>query len=161
MKTLILLHITIVLTNSLIAQKIDSTNQALDKIAIKTVVQNFLTAAGNNDIETISTLFTSKANISGASLKNERWSNYTMTIQEFIIALKSDANPKKYNEPVDNWVIHMDGGRLAFVRADAILIRDGKPQSNNIDYFTLVKESAGWEILNGSYVSTPIKEKVK
>jgi len=161
MKTLILLHITFVLTSSLIAQKIDSTNQALDKIAIKTVVQNFLTAAGNNDIETISTLFTSKANISGASLKNERWSNYTMTIQEFIIALKSDASPKKYNEPVDNWVIHMDGGRLAFVRADAILIRDGKPQSNNIDYFTLVKESAGWKILNGSYVSTPIKEKVK
>ena len=84
-----------------------------------------------------------------------------MTIQEFISALKANSNPKKYKEPVDIWIIHIEHGQLAFVRADATLIMDGKPQRHNIDYFTLVKESEGWKILNGSYVSTPIQEKVK
>jgi len=106
-------------------------------------------------------MFTSKANISGASLKNGKWNSYTMTIQEFITALKSDSNPTKYKEPVDNWIIHIDGGQLAFVRADATLFRDGKPQSHNIDYFTLIKDGVGWKILNGSYVSTPIVVKSK
>lgn len=82
-----------------------------------------------------------------------------MTIEEFITALKSESNPKKYKEPVNNWIIHIDGGQLAFVRADATLARDGKPQSHNFDYFTLVKEREGWKILNGSYVSTPNKSK--
>ena len=161
MKKIILLHLTIVLTIPLMAQDIDSTNLALDKIAIKNTIENFLTAAGNYDIEAISNMFTPKANISGASLKNEKWNSYTMTIQEFTTALKSRANPKKYKEPVNNWIIHIDGGQLAFVRADATLIRDGKLQSNNIDYFTLVKENEGWKILNGSYISTPIQEKSK
>ena len=157
MKKIILLHLTIVLAISLMAQEIDSTHQALDKVAIKNIVENFLTAAGNYDVEAISTMFTSKANISGASLKNEKWNTYTMTIQEFITVLKSASNTKKYKEPVNNWTIHIDGRQLAFVRADATLIRDGKLQSHNIDYFTLVKESGGWKILNGSYISTPIQ----
>ncbi len=47
---------------------------------------------------------------------------------------------------------------LAFVKADAVLIRNGTPQSNNFDYFTLIKEEGNWKILNGSYVSIPIVE---
>ena len=83
-----------------------------------------------------------------------------MTIEEFIAALKSRCTPQKYKEPVENWIIHIDCGQLAFVRADATLIRDGKPQSRNIDYFTLVKLNERWKILNGSYVLTPIQQKV-
>ena len=102
MKKIILLILAAAFTISLIAQKIDSTSQALDKIAIKNTIEGFLTAAGNHEPDAISTMFTSKANISGASLKNEKWNSYTMTIQEFITAMKSDTNPKKYKEPVDN-----------------------------------------------------------
>ena len=161
MKKIILLIFINVLSHSLMAQGIDTTNQALDKIAIENTVENFLTAAGNYDAGAISTLFMPKANISGASLKNEKWNSYTMTIEEFITALKSNTNPKKYKEPVNNWIIHIDGGQLAFVRADATLTREGKPQSHNIDYFTLIREPGGWKILNGSYVSTPLPEKSK
>ena len=161
MKKILLILISIVLTISLLAQYTDSTNQDLDKIAIKKIVERFLSAAGNHDIEAIPAMFTSKANISGASLKNGKWNSYTMSIQEFITALKSNSNPTKYKEPVDNWTIHIDGGQLAFVRADATLFRDGKPKSHNIDYFTLVKDGVDWKILNGSYVSTPIEVKSK
>jgi ketosteroid isomerase-like protein len=161
MKKIPLFLISSILTISLLAQDTDSTNQDLDKIAVKRIVESFLSAAGDHDIEAIPAMFTSKANISGASLKNEKWNSYRMTIQEFITALKSNSNPTKYIEPVDNWIIHIEGGQLAFVRADATLFRDGKPQSHNIDYFTLVKEGVGWKILNGSYVSTPIEVKSK
>ena len=157
MKKIILLHLTIVLTISLMAQKSDSTNQSFDTVAIKNTIENFLTAASNYDIEAISSMFTSNANISGTSLVNEKWHSYTITIQEFITALKSDPNRKTYKEPVDNWIIHIESGQLAFVRADAKLINDGKAQRHNIDYFTLVKDNMGWKILNGSYVSTPIE----
>ncbi|MBK5272155.1 MAG: nuclear transport factor 2 family protein, partial [Bacteroidia bacterium] len=109
-------------------------------------------------IEAIPAMFTSNANISGASFYNKKWNGFTMTIQEFIAGLKSRPDPKKYKEPVNNWIIHIEGGQLAFVRADATLTRDGKPQSHNIDYFTLVKDNLGWKILNGSYVATAIKE---
>ena len=70
MKKIILLHLTIVLTISLMAQKSDSTNQSFDTVAIKNTIENFLTAASNYDIEAISTMFTSNANISGTSLVN-------------------------------------------------------------------------------------------
>jgi len=52
----------------------------------------------------------------------------------------------------------MEGGMLVFVKADAVLFRNEKPQSNNFDYFTLLKENGDWKILNGSYVSIPIQK---
>lgn len=69
MKKIILLLFILVLTNAIMAQDFDSTNQAADKIVIKNTVEKFLFAAGNYDAEAISTLFTSKANISGYLLK--------------------------------------------------------------------------------------------
>jgi hypothetical protein len=47
---------------------------------------------------------------------------------------------------------------LAFVKADAILIKNGIPRRNNFDYFTLIKENGEWKILYGSYVSIPIED---
>ena len=80
-----------------------------------------------------------------------------MTFTEFLGLLKSRNNPSKYMEPVSKFTIHIDGGMLAFVKADAMLIRNEIPQSNNFDYFTLIKENGDWKILNGSYVSIPIE----
>lgn len=157
MKNVFLLLAMIILGSSVPAQEMDSTQLALDKMAAKKTVEQFLTAAGDYDTETISTLFMPKANISGTAWKNESWSSYTMTIQEFIDLLKANPSPKKYREPVDNWTIHLEQGQLAFVRADARVVRDGIPQRHNIDYFTLVKENGNWKILNGSYVSRPVE----
>lgn len=161
MRKLVLLLMASALNSSLKAQKIDAEIQSADTAAIKNVVERFLVAAGNYDIGAVPPMFTSKANISGASLKNGKWTSYTMSINEFIEALKARPNPVKYTEPVHKWTIFIEGGQLAFVRADATLNRDGKPSSHNIDYFTLVKENGDWKILNGSYVSVPIKEKLQ
>jgi ketosteroid isomerase-like protein len=44
---------------------------------------------------------------------------------------------------------------MAFVRADALILANGKARSRNIDYFTLVKLDGRWKFLSASYVATP------
>ena len=139
------------------AQEPEILDAEAEKAAVIDIVEQFITAAGNYDIGAIQTLFSDKANIGGASLKNGKWTAYTMTIQEFLDTLISTDNPTKYTEPVYNFTVHMDKGMLAFVKADAILKVNGEPKANNFDYFTLIKVDGKWKILNGSYVSVPIK----
>jgi len=128
-----------------------------EKEAVKTLVEKFLTAAGNYDVDAMSHMFSENANISGASFANGKWTTFTMTIIEFLELLKSEINPTKYTEPVSKFTIHIEKGMLAFVKADATLIVNGKPQKNNFDYFTLINEEGNWKILNGSYVSVAIE----
>ncbi len=149
----------IVLTFSFLAsaQQTETLDIESEKAAVINLVEQFLTAAGNYDLDAMPEMFSEKANIGGASLRDGKWNTYTMTIQEFLERLKSRSNPTKYTEPVSNFTVHMDMGMLAFVKADAILKVNGEPKTNNFDYFTLIKEDGKWKILNGSYVSVRIK----
>jgi len=106
-----------------------------EKEAVKTLVEKFLTAAGNYDVDAMSHMFSENANISGASFANGKWTTFTMTIIEFLELLKSEINPTKYTEPVSKFTIHIEKGMLAFVKADPTLIVNGKPQKNNFDYY--------------------------
>jgi len=139
------------------AQQSDTFDLESEKTVVKNLVEQFLTAAGNYDLEAIPAMFSDKANIYGASLRGGKWNTYTMTIQEFLERLKSRDNPTKYTEPVSNFTVHIEMGMLAFVKADAIFTINGEPRNNNLDYFTLIKEDGNWKILNGSYVSVRIK----
>ena len=129
-----------------------------EKATVKNLVEEFLTAIGNHEIETVRTMFSDKANIYGASLREGKWITNTYTIQEFLERLKSYDNPTKYTEPVSHFTVHIEMGILAFVRADAIFTINGEPRNNNLDYFTLIKEDGNWKILNASYVSVRIKK---
>jgi Putative lumazine-binding len=158
MKKITLLLFAFAISNLLLAQQNDSTNIAKDEMAVKAVVKQFLTVAGNYNIDAMPALFTEKANIAGASFKNEKWNTYNITLKEFMTMLRSRTNPTKYTEPVSKFTIHISEGKLAFVKADATLIFKGKAQRHNFDYFTLIKENNGWKIINGSYVSIPIED---
>lgn len=140
------------------AQSTETGDRGADNAAVQALIERFLTAIGNHELNALPEMFSEKANIGGASLRNGEWKTFSMTISEFLDDLKSRSNPKKYTEPVSKFIIHMEMGMLAFVKADAVLIREGEPQSNNFDYFTLIKEDGNWKILNGSYVSVPIKK---
>ena len=139
------------------AQQTDTLDIEAEKATVIDLVEQFLTAAGNYDLDAIPAMFSEKANIGGASLRDGKWTTYTMTIQAFLERLKARSNPTKYTEPVSNFTVHMDMGMLAFVKADAILKVNGEPKTNNFDYFTLIKEDGKWKILNGSYVSVRFK----
>jgi len=158
MKKTVLLLILFTISLLTFAQQPGELDLDAEKSEVKEIVERFLKAAGNYDVDSMPILFSEKANIGGASFKNGEWNSFTMSIAEFLKLLRSQSNPKKYTEPVTKYTIYMDGGMLAFVKADAVLIRNGNAQSNNFDYFTLIKEEGHWKILNGSYVSIPIVE---
>jgi len=139
------------------AQQTVTLGLGYDKAAVINLVEQFLTAAGNYDLDAMRQMFSEKANIGGASLKDGKWNSFTLTIQEFLELLKSQKEPTNYTEPVSNYTVEIDWGMLAFVKADAVLIKNGKPQATNFDYFTLIKHNGEWKILNGSYVSIPIE----
>jgi hypothetical protein len=80
-----------------------------------------------------------------------------MTADDFIAEARSEADPILYTEPVDHWTVHVDGGQLAFVRADAVLHIDDRPERHNIDYFTLIKQDGAWKFLTVSYVGRPFR----
>ena len=44
-----------------------------EKAAVITLVEQFLTAVGNYDVKAIQIMFSEKANISGASLRDGKW----------------------------------------------------------------------------------------
>ena len=140
------------------AQPTDTLDTESEKAAVINLVEQFLSAVGDYDIEAVKTMFSDKANIYGASLRDGKWITRTYTIQEFLERLQSYDNPTKYTEPVSEFTVHMEMGMLAFVRADAIFTIHGEARNNNLDYFTLIKEEGTWKILNGSYVSVRIKK---
>ncbi len=127
-----------------------------DEELVKAAVEQFLLAIGNRDLEALPPMFTENANIGVARFRDGEWIAKTYTFEEFHSMLKSRINSAKYQEPVSEYTVHVERGALAFVRADATLIRDGQPRSNNIDYFTLLKDKGTWKFLSASYVSTPI-----
>jgi hypothetical protein len=138
------------------AQQKDSNNMSADEIAVKSVVNKFLIASGNYDVDAMPALFIANANIGGGSLKNGEWKPFTMTLEDYLTFLKSRTDPVKYTEPVSKFTVFIEKGKLAFVKADATVLTEGKARSHNFDYFTLLKENGVWKILNGSYVSVPI-----
>lgn len=159
MRKTVLLLIAIAYSLLTSAQQVEPpVNLEAEEAAVKSLIERFLVAIGNYDLEALPEMFSEKANIGGASFRNGQWTSSTWSFQEFLNLLKSRENPSKYEEPVSKFTVHMDGGMLAFVKADAVLIKNGKTLSNNYDYFTLIKENGAWKILNGSYVSIPIDE---
>lgn len=156
MKKRLLLLIGLTFSLLISAQQADTVDIVSEKAAVKNLIERFLTSIGNYDLDSLPKMFSENANIGGASFRNGQWTSFTMSFAEFLELLKSRTNPSKYTEPVSKFTIHMDGGMLAFVKADAVLISNGIPRSNNYDYFTLIKEHGEWKILNGSYVSIPI-----
>jgi len=155
MKKSILLFIACAGTLMITAQKQDSKRWTSDEAAVKLVIEDFLTAAGDYDIDAMPSLFAEHANIGGASFRNGKWNVSTMSLEEFMDILRATKDPEKYTEPVSKYTIHISEGLLAFVKADATLVFNGKVERQNFDYFTLIKQKGAWKILNGSYVSIP------
>jgi hypothetical protein len=134
----------------------DQSSTTEDEHALKAVVEKFLTAAGNHDVAIMRTLFLPKANIGGYSFRDGKWTSYVITVEEWFDRISKSSSAKPYTEPVSNYTIDISEGRLAFVKADAVLHSDSQPRSHNMDFFVLMKENDQWRFLSGSYTSMPI-----
>lgn len=126
-----------------------------DEQTVKLLVEQLITAAGSYDLDTFEGMMAANANIGWASFRDDAWTTSIMNAEDWIAEARSEVDPILYTEPVDDWTVHVDGGHLAFVRADAVLHVDGRPERHNIDYFTLIKHDGVWKFLTVSYVGRP------
>ncbi len=128
-----------------------------DEQAVKAAVEQLLEAAGSYDLDAVEEMVAPSANVGWASLRNGEWTTATMPIEQWIGEARAELDPEVYTEPVMNWTVRVDGGHLAFVRADAVLFIDEKAERHNIDYFTLIKTDGVWKFLTLAYVGTPVE----
>jgi hypothetical protein len=130
--------------------------QSEDEDSAKALVESFLIAVGDGNLDALPGMFVSSANIGTASLRDGSWVTSTMTFDEWLAALRERKTWTRYREPVSEFTIHVEDSKMAFVRADATLFIDDQARSHNIDYFTLVREGGAWKFLSASYVSKPV-----
>ncbi len=104
-------------------------------------------------------MFAPGASIASASLRHGKWVTTSQSFDAWLAKLSAAPRGQPYQEPVTEFTVHVDDELLAFVRADATVIRGGAVRSHNIDYFTLLRDSTGtWKFVNGSYTAKPIQQ---
>lgn len=119
-------------------------------------VEEFLKKLGSRDVAGVRALLAPKALI--AIVRQQRDGTFTNTYQtgdEFMAQFEKNSSQPKFEEPLDDVVVTIDSDRLAYVRADFRVVRDGKTVSSGVDHFTLLKEADGWKISVVAYTSLP------
>jgi SnoaL-like domain len=131
--------------------------QSAEEKAVQSFVESFLTRLGDHKFDTLDADFTPKAIIAVSRQRDGQWTNSYQTAEEWLAGLKKNPNPITFREPITNAKITIDSDRLAYLRADFQVIRDGKALSSGVDQFTLVREPGGWKIAAIAYTSLPVK----
>ena len=128
-----------------------------DEQAVQNVVESFLTRLGDHKFDTLDADFTPKAIIVVSRQREGQWANSYQTAEEWLAGLKKNQNPTTFREPITNVKTTIDSDRIAYLRADFQVVRDGKAVSSGVDQFTLVREPAGWKIAAIVYTSMPVR----
>lgn len=126
-----------------------------DGKAVQAAVEHFLDVLGNRDLDRLPTLFAPQATMAVIRQRDGQWTTTAQSFQEWLGALRSQTTVTKFREPLTGVSVHVEDGRLAFLRADFTVVIDAQVRSHGVDYFTLVKDGDAWKILNGAYTSHP------
>ena len=125
--------------------------------AIRAVVESFLSHLGDHQWDAVAADLAPKALVIVTRDRGSEWSNSYQAGDEWLAALRKNPNPVTFREPIANLVVTIDSDRLAYLRADFQVVRDGTAQSYGVDQFTLVREPAGWKIAVVAYTSMPTR----
>jgi hypothetical protein len=123
--------------------------------AVQAAVEHFLDVLGRRELDQLPALFAPKATMAVLRQREGQWTTSIQSFDEWLGALRSQATSAAFREPLTNVTVHVEDGRLAFLRANFTVVIDGQVRSHGIDYFTLVKDGEAWKILNGSYTNHP------
>lgn len=126
-----------------------------DNQAVKELVEAFLLHIGDHEVHKVAADLAPKAIVIVTRQRDGQWTNSFQTGDAWIAAMKNNPNPTTFREPITNVTVTIDSDRLAYVRADFQVMRDGKAQSYGVDQFTLVREPSGWKIAVVAYTSMP------
>ena len=125
--------------------------------AVREAVEAFLLHLGDHDWDKVTADLAPKGIVIVARERNGEWGTTFQTTEEWLTALKRTPNPTTFREPITNVKVTIDGDHLAYLRADFQVMRDGTPQSQGVDQFTLVSEGGVWKIAVIAYTSAPPK----
>jgi Amidohydrolase family len=125
--------------------------------AIRATVEAFLLHLGDHQYGAVADDLAPKALIVVSRQRDGQWTNSFQTGDEWLAALKRNPNPVTFREPITNVTVTIDSDRLAHVRADFQVMRDGVAQSTGVDQFTLAREPSGWKIVVVAYTSLPVR----
>ncbi|MGD9906598.1 MAG: nuclear transport factor 2 family protein [Vicinamibacterales bacterium] len=123
--------------------------------AVQTAVEHFLDVLGKRDLDALPALFMPGATMAVVRQRDGQWTTSVQSFEEWLGGLRSQTTATAFREPLTGVSVHVEDGRLAFLRADFTVVIDGQVRSHGVDYFTLVKDGERWKILNGSYTSHP------
>lgn len=129
--------------------------------AVQATVEAFLSDLGSmrpdkpDKLDKLPAYFAPRAVMVIVRKTPQGFTNSFQTAEEWLGRLRSNPNPKPFEEPLTNVQITIDSGFLAYLRADFKVIREGKVLSSGVDQFTLVKEPGGWKIAAAAYTSIP------
>jgi ketosteroid isomerase-like protein len=126
-----------------------------DEQAVRSAVLTFLDVLGNRRLDALPALFAPKATMVVVRQRDGQWAATHQGVDEWLAGLRAQPAGTTFREPLTNVTVHVESGQLAFLRADFTVVVDGQVRSHGVDYFTLVKDAAGWKILNASYTSLP------
>jgi hypothetical protein len=131
--------------------------QTADKKAVQDTVERFLLQLGDKEYDKVAAALTPKALVVIARERDGQWANSFQTGDEWVAAMKKNPNPVAFREPLSNVSVTIDSGRIAYLRADFQIIRDGSAQSHGVDQFTLVRDGEAWKIAVVAFTSLPQK----
>ena len=129
--------------------------QTAAKKAVQDTVERFLLQLGDKEYDKVAAALAPKALVVISRQRDGQWANSFQTGEEWVAALKKNPNPAAFREPLSNVSVTVDSDRLAYLRADFQIIRDGSAQSHGVDQFTLVREPSGWKFTVIAYTSIP------
>jgi imidazolonepropionase-like amidohydrolase len=129
---------------------------------VNAFVERFLLNLGDHQVDKVAADLAAKALV---LITRERqpstgsdqavWTSSEQTGDEWIAAMRSNANPVIFREPLTNVTVTIDSDHLTHVRADFRVMREGKAVSHGVDQFTLVREPSGWKFVLIAYTSIP------
>lgn len=131
--------------------------QSADKQAIQGAVEAFLLHLGDGEFDAVARDLAPKAIVVVVRERDGQFVNTYQTGDEWLAALRRNANFSKFREPLTNVAVTVDSAALAYARADFQVVRDGKALSRGVDQFTLVREDGRWKIAVVAYTSLPVK----
>jgi hypothetical protein len=147
---------TLIACSLLVALATPALAQPADKKAVQEAVERFLLNLGDHEFDKVAADLAPKAIVIVTRQRNGEWANSFQTGDEWVAALKKNPNPTTFREPISNVVVTVDSDRLAYLRADFQIMRDGKALSHGVDQFTLVREDGRWKLAVVAYTSLPI-----
>ena len=117
---------------------------------VQAAVEKFLQHLGDGQFDSVAGDLAPKAMVVIARVGA---GNTYQTGEEWLAALKRNANFTKFREPISHVQITIDSSALAYVRADFEVVRDGRTVSHGVDQFTLTRENGEWKVAVVAYTS--------